>query len=59
MFSSSAGVVEPKFMCPTHSEAKQIKTLEFGAERGLLQGRARRTGSSCSKDLNSLIVFRE
>ena len=29
-------------MCPTHSEAKHTETLEFGAEKGLLQGHARR-----------------
>ena len=29
-------------MCLTHSEAKQTETLEFGAEKGLLQGQARR-----------------
>ena len=46
-------------MCPMHSEAKQIKTSEFGAEEGLLQGQARRMGCSCSEDLNSLVVFRE
>ena len=31
-------VFEPKFMCPAHSEAKQTKTSEFRAEKGLLQG---------------------
>ena len=46
-------------MCPTHSEAKQAETSEFGAERVLLQGQARRTGSSCSKDLNSPVDFKE
>ena len=29
-------VVKPKFMCPTYSEPRQTKTLEFGAEKGLL-----------------------
>ena len=33
--------------------------LESGAEKGLLQGQARRTGGLCSKDLNSQMVFRE
>ena len=36
-------------MCPMHSEAKQSKTLEFGAEKGVLQCHARRTGGSCSR----------
>ena len=52
-------ITEPKFVCPTHSEAKQTKTLELGAEKGLLQGQARRIGVLCSKTLNSLMVFRE
>lgn len=30
-----------KFMCATHSEAKQTKISEFGAEEDLLQGQAR------------------
>ena len=38
---------ECKFLCPTHSEAKQTETSEFGAEKGLLKGHARRTGGSC------------
>ena len=42
-------VIERKFVCPTHSEAKQTQMLELGAEKGLLQGHARRTGCSCSK----------
>lgn len=29
-------VGEPKFVCPTHHDAKQAQTLEFGAEKGLL-----------------------
>ena len=52
-------VVKPKFVCPVHNEAKKTKTLGFGAEKGLLQGQARRTGGSCSKNPNSLMVFRE
>ena len=35
-------VPECKLVCPTHSEAKQTETLEFGAEKVLLQGHARR-----------------
>ena len=31
-----------KFLCPMHSEAKQMETSEFAAEKGLLQGHARR-----------------
>ena len=33
-----------------HSEAKQTKTSEFGVEKGLLQGAARRMGGSCPKN---------
>ena len=29
-------VVKPKFMCPTHSEAKQTEMAEFGAEKLVL-----------------------
>jgi len=35
-------VVEPKFLGPMHSEAEQTETLGFGAEKGFLQGQARR-----------------
>ena len=34
-------------MLPMHDEAKQTETSEFGAEKDLLQGRARRMGGSC------------
>ena len=47
---SSLIVTKPKFMCLTHSEAKQTETSGFGAEKGLLQGQARRMGGSCSKN---------
>ena len=50
---SSISVVKPRFMCPMHSEAKQTKRLEFGAEKCLLQGPNKSTGSSFSKDANS------
>ena len=49
---------KPKFVCPMHSEAKQTKMSEFGADKGLLQGQAKSTGGFCSKDLNSPMVFR-
>lgn len=29
-------VVEPRFMCPMHSEVKQTETSEFDVEEGLL-----------------------
>ena len=35
-------VTECNFMCLTHSEAKQAETLQFGEEKGLLQGHVRR-----------------
>ena len=35
-------VAECKFTCLTHSEAKQAETSQFGEEKGLLQGHARR-----------------
>ena len=48
-----------KFVCPTHSEAKQTITLAFGAEKGLLQDQARRMGGQCSKALSSLMIWGE
>ena len=47
-------VIESKFMCLVHSEAKQTETLEFGGKKGLFQGQASMCGS-CSKDPNSLM----
>lgn len=36
-------VFKPNFICPMRSETKQTKTSEeFGSEKGLLQGNARR-----------------
>ena len=32
------------------SKAKQTKMMEFGAEKGLLQGQARRIGGLCPKN---------
>ena len=52
-------VTEHNFVCLTQREAKQIEILEFGAEKVLLQDQAKRTGSSCSKTLNSPMVFGE
>ena len=46
-------------MCLTHSEAKQTEISESGAEKGLLQSQARRTGDLCSKTPNSPIVLGE
>ena len=42
-----------KFTCTMHTEAKQIKTLEFGAEKSLLQDHARRWVSHAPKTLKS------
>ena len=36
-FRQERNCVEPKFMCPTHSKAKQMETSKFGAEKGLFQ----------------------
>ena len=46
-------------MCLTHSEAKQTKTLQFGPEKGLLQGHAKRMDGLCSKTLNSPMFWGE
>ena len=40
-------------MGPMHSEAKQAEMSEFGAEKGLLQGQARRQVAHALKLLNS------
>ena len=37
-------VVDPRFGCLPHSEGKQTKTLEFGEEKGLLQGPSKENG---------------
>ena len=38
------------------SEAKQTKMVEFGVEKGLLQGKAKRTCHSCSKSPSSIVL---
>lgn len=50
-------VIEHRFVCLTHNEAKQTKTSEFGAEKGLLSGQARKVDGSGSKPLNSPVMF--
>ena len=52
-------VVEPKFVCATHSKAKQTKTLNFRARKVYCQGHAKKMDGFCSKDLNSPMNFRE
>ena len=44
-------VVDHKFMSQIQSEARQTKMLQFGAERGLLQGQGRRR-VACAKKKN-------
>ena len=46
-----------RFMCLMHSEAKHIETLEFGAEKGLSQGHAKRWVACASKAPNSCKGF--
>ena len=50
-------VVEHKSLCLMHTEGKQTEMSEFGAEKGLLKGQARRTGGSRSEDPNFLMGF--
>ena len=38
-------------MCLTHSEAKQTEILDFGAEKGLLQGSSKENGQLMLKNL--------
>ena len=47
---SEVFVVERKFVCMIHSEAKHTETTEFGAEEGFLRGHARRIDVPCSQD---------
>ena len=42
----SVTINKQKFMCQMHSEAKQSEMLEFGAEKGLLEGHAWGIGES-------------
>lgn len=51
--------VKLKSACLKHSEAKQAETLDSGADKGLLKGQPGRTGSWCTKDPDSPLVFRE
>ena len=46
-------VTKGKFVCLRHSKAKQIETSEFGAEKSLFGGRARKLVSGALKTLNS------
>lgn len=46
-----------KFMWSTHNGAKHTKIPEFGAEKGLLLGHARRQVAYALKTLNSLKAF--
>lgn len=39
-------VTKCKLMCPMRNKTKQIETLEFGAEKDLLQGHERGRGGS-------------
>ena len=55
---SAGGGTKRKLLCLMHSEAKQTET-EFRAEKGLLQGHARRTGGSCPKSPQLLKGFRQ
>ena len=47
---SSGIVTESKFKCLMPGEAKQTEILEFGAEKDLLQGHARRWVAFASKN---------
>lgn len=46
-FSSS--YCQQRFLCQTPGEAKQIKTLKFGAKKGFTAGPCKEMGASCSK----------
>ena len=46
-------------LCPVHNEAKQTEKLEFGAEKGLLQGHARRQVVCAPKSTDLLEEFQQ
>lgn len=46
-------------MCKIHREAKQSEMLEFETQTGLLQDQVGRSGGLHSRDLNSLMDFKE
>ena len=50
-------VTECKFLCPKHSEAKQIEMLAFGTEKDLLQGHEGDQWLLHSKTLHSIKGF--
>ena len=50
-------VVEPKLVCPMHSEAKQTEMLVFGAEKGLLQELRKENGQLMLKRPELLDCF--
>lgn len=52
-------VTKCKFVCLMHGEAKQNKMLELGAEKGLLQGQARRTRGACPPNPELLKGFQQ
>ena len=47
VLGSLESVTQQKSVCLMHSEPNNTETLEFGAEKGLLQGQVGRTGASC------------
>ena len=40
-------VTKRRSVCPTHSEARQTESSEFGPEKGLLRGLCKEVGRSC------------
>ena len=52
-------VTKHKSVCQMHNEAKQTEMSEFGAQKGLLQGHARKMGDSGSKTTELLTAFRD
>ena len=51
-------VAECKFVSPMYCEVEQTKMSEFGVEKGIMQGLARRMGDFSSKNPNSPTVFK-
>ena len=55
---SLAGLVTKcNFVCPTHSEAKQIETFKFISEMSSLQGQEADRVACAQRNLSSLMVL--
>lgn len=59
LFNFQGTIVSPKLMWLAHSEVQQTKMLEFGAEKGLLQGPCKEIGRPLLRIPSLPMGFRE